>query len=314
MDRDQRHQGGSSPVSPYSDAPEVVQHYDPPQVVPDTGQTPQVFDRSDELPTYMDGPHYIETASPEPDKSAAYGQHENRDLVCGLRPRIFWPLAIGTILLIGAAVGGGVGGVLATRQVAATSSTSISPSEAAATTASPTTSPTASLTTSPTTTATSSSLQSTTTTTPTTTKSTSSSGTKTAIYGPSGSVIYRDCPASDDTMYTSSEEPSWQWRKFCDNTTFVSAKVGQQWVNTFAVDLDACVDMCVKSSVDRESAIAAGEQDPCNAVCWRNGFENDDYPGQCFGFTTANSTATGEFQFKDDWRCDSAGWINQGTG
>lgn len=308
MDHDQQHRGASLPVSPYSDAPEVVQHYDPPQVVPDTGQTPEVFDRSDELSTYIDGPHYIETASPEPGKSAAYGEREKRDLVCGLRPQIFWPLAIGAILLIGAGVRGGVGGVLSSRQ-ATSSWTAISPSESTATTASPSTSPTTSLTI----TANSSSLQSTTTTTATGTQSTSSSGTKTAIYGPSGSVIYRDCPTSDNTLYTSSEEPPWQWRKFCDNTTFTSANVGVQSVNTFAVDLDTCIDMCVKSNVDGASTIAAGEQQTCNAMCWRNGVENDDYPGQCFGFTTANSTTTGEFQFRDDWKCDSAGWINQGT-
>ncbi|KAI3393115.1 hypothetical protein diail_4714 [Diaporthe ilicicola] len=304
MDPDHRNQGASLPVSPFSDAPEVVRHYESPQVVPDTGQTPEVLIRSDSLPTYIDGPHYVETRSISLDIEAAYGQRNKPDLVCGLAPRVFWAVAIVTILLIGAGVGGGVGGVLSNRSSSSATPSPIDTTDV--TTAAPTTSSVIATTSSP--------LESLATTTPTTAGSTSASGTKTAIYGPSGSVIYRDCPASDDTLYRSSGAPSWQWRKYCDNTTFVSAKAGQQWVNTFTTDLDTCVDLCVQSSVDRENAIAAGDQDPCNAVCWRNGFENDDYPGQCFGFTTANSTTTGEFQFKNDWRCDSAGWINQETG
>lgn len=304
MDHDHRGQGASPPVSPNSDDLEVVRQDDPGlQVVPDTGQTPEVRVESDSLPTYVDGPHHIEAGSIEPESKGDYGQRQ-RDRICGLRPRLFWVLAIGTILLIAGAVGGGVAGALSANHASSSSSSSLSSDATAAS---------ASLTTPATLAPTSPLPESATTTTPTATESSSVTGTKTAIYGPSGSVLYRDCPASSDTLYSSDSLPSWEWRKYCDNTTFVSAKPGQQWVNTFAPDLDTCIDMCVQSSIRRESAIAAGEEDPCNAVCWRNGFENDDYPGQCFGFTTANSTTTGGFQFKSDWRCDSAGLINQGV-
>ncbi|KAH8753523.1 hypothetical protein F5883DRAFT_381511, partial [Diaporthe sp. PMI_573] len=221
-----------------------------------------------------------------------------RDRICGLTPRIFWVLAIGTILIIGAGVGGGIAGALSRNHMSSSSSSSSSDT-------------TGSLATSVILVATSVPPESATTTTPTATEPTSFLGTKTAIYGPSGTVLYRDCPANSNELYTSDSNSSWVWRKYCDNTTFVSASPGQQWVNTFTNDLDTCIDMCVQSSLERQDDIASGHQDPCNAVCWRNGFENDDYPGQCFGFTTANVTSQGGFQFKDDWRCDSAGWINE---
>jgi hypothetical protein len=40
---------------------------------------------------------------------------------------------------------------------------------------------------------------------------------------------------------------------------------------------------------------------------------NDDHPGTCFGFTTANSTGlgTGSFQTTGQSICDGAGWSDQ---
>ncbi|POS75621.1 hypothetical protein DHEL01_v205980 [Diaporthe helianthi] len=298
MDRDHRHQSASPTISPYSDAPEVVRQDDDPglQVVPDTGQTPEVKG-SDSTPIYVDGPHYVHASSLESDSKTIYGERQ-RDRICGLTPRRFWVLAIATTLIIGGAIGGGVAGALLRNHASSSSSSSSSSPIATAATGtseSPTTSapPDRAATTAPTATE---SIQS----------------TKTAIYGPSGTVLYRDCPANANAVYTSDAMDSLLWRKYCDNTTFVSAKPGQRWVNTFTNDLDSCIDMCAESNVNRESEIAAGNEDLCNAVCWRNGFENDDYPGQCFGFTTANATTTeGGFQFKDDWRCDSAGVISE---
>lgn len=299
MDRDHRHQGVSTPVSPYSDDPEVVRQDDPgPQVVPDTGQSPEVRVGSDSLPTYVDGPHYIPASSIESDSKAVYGPRQ-RDRICGLTPRMFWVLAIVTILVIGAGVGGGIAGALSRNRGSSCSFSSSSDTVATS----------ASLATSLILAATSAPPGSAATATPTATDSIL--GTKTAIYGPSGTVLYRDCPANSNAVYTSESMSAWVWRKYCDNTTFVSANPGQQWVNTFTNDLDTCIDMCVQSSLDRGSEIAAGYEGPCNAVCWRNGFENDDYPGQCFGFTTANVTSDGGFQFKEDWRCDSAGLISE---
>ncbi|KAG8158337.1 hypothetical protein KVR01_012098 [Diaporthe batatas] len=296
MDRDHRDQGASTPISPCSDDPEVVRQDDPGmQVVPDTGQTPEVIVGSDSSPTYVDGPHYVQASSIESDSKTNYGQRE-RVRICGLTPRIFWVLAIVATLIIGAGVGGGIAGGLsrthASSSTSTSTSTSSSPNGTAASGATFVTS--AVLVASSTPTATDSIV-----------------GTKTAIYGPSGTVLYRDCPANSNAVYTSDAMQSWVWRKYCDNTTFVSAKPGQQWINAFSNDLDGCIDMCVESNIERGSEIAAGYEDPCNAVCWRNGFENDDHPGQCFGFTTVNVTDKGGFQFQDDWRCDSAGLISQ---
>lgn len=40
---------------------------------------------------------------------------------------------------------------------------------------------------------------------------------------------------------------------------------------------------------------------------------NDDYPGTCLGFTTANSTGlgTGSFQTTGQSICDGSGWSDQ---
>ena len=66
----------------------------------------------------------------------------------------------------------------------------------------------------------------------------------------------------------------------------------------------------------------------CQAVCWRNSFTRNDWPGQCFGFPVVNTTSkdaadgvrqvpfsggrTGSFRVNyDDPLCDSAIWTNQ---
>lgn len=266
------------------------------EVVPDTGQTPEVSVGSDSSPTYVDGPHYVQASSIESNSKTSYGQRR-RDRICGLTPRMFWVLAIVTTLVIGAGVGGGIAGGLSRNHASSSSSSS----DTAATSAS--------LATSVILAATSAVTDPAATTTPTATDSIL--GTKTAIYGPSGTVLYRDCPANSNAVYTSDAMQSWVWRKYCDNTTLVSANPDQQWINAFSNDLNGCIDMCVESNIDRGSEIAAGYESPCNAVCWRNGFEDIDHPGQCYGYTTANVTEKGGFQFQDDWRCDSAGLISQ---
>lgn len=294
MDRDHREQDTVTPISPCSDDPEVVRQDDPGiEVVPDTGQTPELSVASDTSPTYVDGPHYVQASSIESDSKTSYGPRQ-RDRICGLTPRNFWILAIFTALVIGAGVGGGIAGGLSRNHA----SSSSSPSSSSSTTSSSSR------------TADTGEALATATSTPTATESTIL-GTKTAIYGPSGTVLYRDCPANSNAVYTSDAMQSWVWRKYCDNTTFVSAMPGQQWINAFSNDLDGCIDMCVESNIERGSEIAAGYEGLCNAVCWRNGFENDDYPGQCFGFTTSNVTEKGGFQFQEDWRCDSAGLISE---
>ncbi|KAH8745062.1 hypothetical protein BGZ57DRAFT_264966 [Hyaloscypha finlandica] len=79
--------------------------------------------------------------------------------------------------------------------------------------------------------------------------------------------------------------------------------------------LDDCIGLCAAYNEANKTSIRNGADFVCNAVCWRNGFVNDDFPGTCFGFTTANSTGTGSgtgsFQMTAESICDGAGWIDQ---
>lgn len=58
-----------------------------------------------------------------------------------------------------------------------------------------------------------------------------------------------------------------------------------------------------------KTSIAKGVDNVCNAVCWRNSFVNDDFPGMCFGFTTQNSSNA--FVTQTEAICDGAAWIDQ---
>ncbi|KAH8751894.1 hypothetical protein BGZ57DRAFT_966016 [Hyaloscypha finlandica] len=77
--------------------------------------------------------------------------------------------------------------------------------------------------------------------------------------------------------------------------------------------LDDCIGLCAAYNEANKTSIAGGADYVCNAVYWRNGFMNDDFPGTCFGFTTANSpgSGTGSFQTTEQSICDGAGWIDQ---
>ncbi|KAI0531644.1 hypothetical protein GGR58DRAFT_508264 [Xylaria digitata] len=100
-------------------------------------------------------------------------------------------------------------------------------------------------------------------------------------------TLLRDCPSSNGTVYDviyGSGEP-FSFRKFC-TAGFRHVLNG--------------------------TAIAAGNNQTCNAVCWRNTDQLNNInqiPGQCFGYTILNTSAG--FAFTDEVLCDSAAWINQ---
>jgi hypothetical protein len=197
----------------------------------------------------------------------------------GLKPKTFWMIFAGvSIVVIGAAVGGGVGAAVSHKS-------SSSNTKANSTTPTPTTS------------------------------DSSPSLTTTPVIGPSATLL-RDCPSSNNTLYTvspNSANPQ-TFRKLCD-TTFTNAisdPSSQNVVNTKTTSLDDCIGLCGTYNEANKTGIAANQDLVCNAVCWRNGFAGDDFPGNCFGFTTLNSTGGG-FETNQEIICDGAGWIDQRT-
>lgn len=195
--------------------------------------------------------------------------------ICGLRRKTFWiVLAIATVVVIGAAVGGGVGGALSNR-----SSTSASASAPASSH----------------------------TTAPTTTVASSVSVTTTTLVGPTQTLL-RDCPSSNNSLYeVSFGADQFKFRKMC------SAKLagsGDNVVNIKTGSLDDCVNRCASYNNENRTEISSGSSGVCNAVCWRNSLSSD-WPGQCFGFSTQNSSTGGFSIDTSGIECDSAGWINQ---
>ena len=98
------------------------------------------------------------------------------------------------------------------------------------------------------------------------------------------------------------------FRKIC-NLSYQNSLNGFAVVNSPTTSLDDCVNLCAAYNVQNQTEIAAGESDVCNAVCWRNTFVNDEFPGQCFGYTTQNSSNA--FVVNQETICDAAAWINQ---
>jgi hypothetical protein len=199
--------------------------------------------------------------------------------ICGITPRIFYILvAVVTLIIVGAAVGGGVGGSQASKKSTSRSSTVLAGQSATSNNATQgpiTAAPTA-------------------TTYPITTTST---------VGPSTTLIL-DCPSSNNTLYNAEGA---LFRKLCSNN-FLNAN-SQDVVNEPANSLNDCINFCAAYNLNNETAIAAGTDTVCNAVCWRATIVGDDFPGQCFGFATQNSS--GNFVLAGDTKCDSAAWINQ---
>ncbi|KAF3770461.1 hypothetical protein M406DRAFT_66868 [Cryphonectria parasitica EP155] len=243
-------------------------HYsDSPQVVPDTGQRLQVVTDPNQFPE----PVYASQPFPRYDKAPPAVASRPTPLpakkrICRLAPRTFYiVLGVSLAMIIGAAVGGGVGAAL-TSQKSNESSTGDSSSSSAS----------------------SSSFSS----PPTKTSTKPVSVTTTDVVGPT-STLYRDCPSSNNTLYSvtfGSEE--YVFRKFCNTNLLGNA---DDMVNKPVTDLNACIDLCAEYNNMNATEIAQGGE-VCNAVCWYNNFDAD-YPGQCFGFTSQNSSISG-FQYQ----------------
>ncbi|TGJ79735.1 hypothetical protein E0Z10_g9029 [Xylaria hypoxylon] len=212
--------------------------------------------------------------------------------ICGLNPKTFWIVfGVCTVLIVGG-IAGGVAGALASRN----NSSSNSPDDSADTRTS-STSPAPS------------SSPSSTSTTPSASTPTLST---TTVVLPTATLL-RDCPSSNGTVYDvsfGSTEPL-SFRKFC-NAGFRHVLNGIDVINAPTTSLNGCINACVDYNDKNKTAIASGDNQTCNAVCWRNTDYLDNInqiPGQCFAYTTLN-TSSG-FVVTDEVLCDSAAWINQ---
>jgi hypothetical protein len=218
-------------------------------------------------------------------------QPRSRRRICGLKAKTFYMVAaIIAIVIIAAAVGGGVGGSLAGKNNNATPadvSTSTSLQSSSTSSSTPLSS---ALTTS----------------SPTATTSEISITTSTAI-GPSETLLI-DCPSSNNTFYNPPSSTG-LWRKLC-SSSYLNSNGINAWVNTGGVtSLNDCIALATSYNLVNATEIASGSSNIANAVCFRATITNDDFPGQCFGYTTTNSS--GNFVTTGDTRCDSAALINQ---
>lgn len=134
--------------------------------------------------------------------------------------------------------------------------------------------------------------------------------TTTEVIGPTA-TLYRDCPSSNDTLYsTTIGEQTYTFRKYCNLGIDGTLDGGNNVVNMPVNSFDACLDACAQYNNANATEILASSSLPCSVVCWRNSVVGEEFPGQCFGSTVLNSSGGG-FQFSSATDCDSAGLINQ---
>lgn len=286
------------------------QSYSDLEVVPGTGL--EYFTKYDE------GPQHVTRyeAGLEHDTRRPYPTQKHLDThkqiavprgpsrTCGLAPRTFWIfMIIGTVLIIGGAVGGGVAGSQLAMKKTSTggvSSTAINSIQTSST------SDSSSITSERT-----SSQHSTSSTTPTRTTTPGVSLTTSQIIGPSVTLL-RDCPSSNNTLYgITLGTINMNYRKVC-GMSYINIRQGQdgeEVVNSRTSSLDSCINFCAAYNVQNATEIAAGISSVCNAVCWRNSLGSDNFPSQCFGYTTKNSSNA--FVITEEAICDSAAWVDQ---
>ncbi|KAI1272152.1 hypothetical protein F5Y07DRAFT_309879 [Xylaria sp. FL0933] len=259
-------------------APEVVPNRNPPEVVP--GRDPEV------VPYYYDNKqnNYQSPTAPPPKGSR----------ICGLSPRTFWIIfGVSTFLVIGSIVGGVAGGLVSRKHNSSSSSKEDTGMSASSTSPA----------------STSSALASSSSPMPTTSTPTISTST---VVLPTTTLL-RDCPSSNGTLYDvayGSGAPL-IFRKYC-TAGFRHVLNGIDVLNEPTQSLNDCINACTNYNDTNKTAIATGNNQTCNAVCWRNNEQLDNInqiPGQCFGYTTLNTSAG--FTVTDEVLCDSAAWINQ---
>ncbi|KAI8938334.1 hypothetical protein NX059_005985 [Plenodomus lindquistii] len=243
-------------------------------------------------------PHAATDAQQQTYQQATVHGKAHAPAICGLKRRTFWVILGVAIVVVVSAVGGGVGGALASHSSNKSSNVpSInpeqtlvphSPSVDAVASSSATPSPTSS----------------------------AASVTTTTLVGPK-STILRDCPSSNNTIYSvTTGDTIMQFRKACE-VSYLNANGMANSVGGVTKTMDDCINLCAAYNISNRTQIAQGKNRVCNSICWRNTFDsrNDWAGGQCFGFTTQNTTSNGEsvwrYNMPAETRCDSAALMNQ---
>lgn len=273
-----------------------------------------------QLPDYS-GLHHSPAQTLYPEIASHTGQEykdaepqntPSKRLICGLAAKSFWAIlaVIVAIVVVGAAVGGGVGGSIVAKNNRNANSAASSPSSGSASTTAPASKSSASA--GPITSLPASSSTGTSggpITSPPANSSTSTPAvTTTQLPGPSTTLL-RDCPSSNNTLYTVDIGSLMYFRKIC-NLSYRNSLNGYAVIDKPTTSLDDCIQLCAAYNVQNGTEIAAGTSDLCNAVCWRNTFtDGNAWPGQCFGYTTQNSSSS--FVVDSESICDSAAWVNQ---
>lgn len=229
----------------------------------------------------------------EPEKASS------KRVICGIAVRTFWTIlaVVIAIVVIAAAVGGGVGGSIAVKNRTANNAANFASASASAQIAGTRTPPSKS-----------SSSQGPLTSPPSSSSTSTPPITTTQLKGPSTTLL-RDCPSSNNTLYTVDIGSVIYFRKIC-NLSYRNSLGEFAVVDTATTSLNDCIDRCAAYNVQNSTEIADGTSSVCNAVCWRNTFtDGDEFPGTCFGYTTQNSSNA--FVVQSETICDSAAWINQ---
>jgi hypothetical protein len=204
--------------------------------------------------------------------------------LCGLSRKTFWILvAAAAVIITAAALGGGLGGGLSQNKNATTSPQQTSTISSSTSTADAS-------------------------------ASTASSNANIIVTAQVGTVsgtsvtLYRDCPSANDSLYSVQySSATYEFRKMC-NMQFTNNIENANWVDNPVTSLNDCINLC--AAWNENNVTKSNADQVCSAVCWRYGFAGDDFPGQCFGFASVNSSSGG-FNVQTDATCDSAAWINQ---
>ncbi|OQN97675.1 hypothetical protein B0A48_16539 [Cryoendolithus antarcticus] len=283
---------------PPSDLPEALNYSDLPETA--VHESPQLAQPEKIVHGYSQVPLHEEfngSRKSHGEELPAPSQSLPSRRICGFTPRISWSAtALATIIVVGAAVGGGVGATSheRTKPGPGVESISLSSSSTSVTSPLPTTFEAA--------TSTSASM------------STNIPSITTTQIQESGFTLLRDCPSSNGTSYSYGGATSpMVFRKFCSRA--LTALPNTTSVDTNVVSLDLCIEQCAMWNVKNQDLITKDEAPLCNTVCWRNGDPNalNDYPGHCWGWRYENNTdgSLGLTEEGKNANCDSAALINQ---
>lgn len=290
----------------YSDLEVVPNHASDPEVVKNDADAPEVAKGAEEKIAVQDDSNMRWIGQDLNQDSHGWtamngtGSHSTsrrKWRCCGIvlsRRSAYGLIAIVLLCIVAAAVGGGVGGSLSSSH---SSSSSISTSTGLSSSTSSMPGDSASTISSSTTLATSATLT-----------------TSTIVVSPT-ETVYRDCPSSNNSIYTaqlSGGTAPILFRKACGYYFAIGPltnSLPDVNVNQKSQSLDDCINLCIAQNTLNASAIANKEINPCNAVCWRNSSPGDEFPYNCFGGYSTNSTEG--FSQSVNTICDSAAWMNQ---